>query len=285
MGSLKKIKKEDSLLSTTLADLLSFLDTTKTKKVLPVLGRIVKNKQNNYNDFISSPPQLLEIENSIVRTITYWLNYHIMCDGNEERFYCLMDFIDYSKNNKLVGIDFNEIKTIEQIESIVSEVKIKESAKKVSKKTQIIYDDGEWLFLKPLSFESSLVYGAGTKWCTASRNNPSYFHRYSRDGILVYVINKKTGVKVGIHSSFEGLSFWDVVDNRIDSIQSGIPNNILLSVLPKIIKTPENQCNYHYFHDSDKEQELFLKETIDIAEPLMPQEEMIIENYPQDETI
>ena len=62
--------------------------------------------------------------------------------------------------------------------------------KLLEKEVQKIVEEDEWLVVRPLTVESSLTYGAGTKWCTASRHNKEYFYRYSRNGVLFYVINK-----------------------------------------------------------------------------------------------
>jgi hypothetical protein len=63
-------------------------------------------------------------------------------------------------------------------------------------------------------------------------HNPDYYLKYSRNGILIYCLNKKTGDKVAaykalsIHENRE-TSFWDMSDTRIDSIESGLPNEIM----------------------------------------------------------
>jgi hypothetical protein len=57
--------------------------------------------------------------------------------------------------------------------------------------------------VKPLSYLSSLKYGAGTKWCTASDQIIlTIFTNMPRRGILIYVINKKTGNKVAAYKNY-----------------------------------------------------------------------------------
>lgn len=55
----------------------------------------------------------------------------------------------------------------------------------------VIEETDDYLIISPKTFKGSLKYGFGTKWCTASKNNPSYFAKYCKQGILVYVIYKK----------------------------------------------------------------------------------------------
>jgi hypothetical protein len=55
----------------------------------------------------------------------------------------------------------------------------------------VIEETDDYLILSPKTFKGSLKYGYGTKWCTASKDNPNYFTKYSKEGALVYVIYKK----------------------------------------------------------------------------------------------
>ena len=55
----------------------------------------------------------------------------------------------------------------------------------------VIEETDDYLILSPKTFKGSLKYGYGTKWCTASKDNPNYFTKYSKEGTLVYVIYKK----------------------------------------------------------------------------------------------
>jgi len=97
------------------------------------------------------------------------------------------------------------------------------------KQVKIDYEDLEWLILRPFSFESSCKYGAGTKWCTTSESNPDHFFRYTRKGVLVYVINKKTGDKVGCYKSPDEVAseFYNMEDIRVDSMDTNLPYDIL----------------------------------------------------------
>jgi len=63
------------------------------------------------------------------------------------------------------------------------------SAKKESEK---FYEDDKYLIISPFSHVASCYYGAGTKWCTATRNNDHHFERYMSDGRLIYIIDKKS---------------------------------------------------------------------------------------------
>ena len=55
----------------------------------------------------------------------------------------------------------------------------------------VIYEDDDVLLLEPKTHQGSLRYGSNTKWCTASKNNPSTFNSYVNRGCLAYLIDKK----------------------------------------------------------------------------------------------
>ena len=89
-----------------------------------------------------------------------------------------------------------------------------------------------------MTYESSRAYGAGTKWCTTSKDNPHHFFRYYSRGILIYCINKITGYKVAVFWDVNDESsptFWNVLDNQIDSMMTELPPYILKHIknLPK----------------------------------------------------
>jgi hypothetical protein len=66
----------------------------------------------------------------------------------------------------------------------------KNKQKDAKKNSDKIYEDKNWLVVRPKNWESSCVYGAGTKWCTTSKENSSHFKRETDRNFLIYVINK-----------------------------------------------------------------------------------------------
>lgn len=67
----------------------------------------------------------------------------------------------------------------------------KEKEKNAQKNADKIYEDSNWLVIRTKTHESSCHYGAGTKWCTTTKNSPSHFTRETERNFLIYVINKK----------------------------------------------------------------------------------------------
>jgi hypothetical protein len=66
----------------------------------------------------------------------------------------------------------------------------KEQEKEAKKNVDKIYEDKNWLVVRPKTWGSSCVYGAGTKWCTTSKETDSHFKRETERNFLIYVINK-----------------------------------------------------------------------------------------------
>jgi hypothetical protein len=66
----------------------------------------------------------------------------------------------------------------------------KDKQKDAKKNSDKIYEDKNWLVVRPKTWESSCVYGAGTRWCTTSKENSSHFKRETDRNFLIYVINK-----------------------------------------------------------------------------------------------
>jgi hypothetical protein len=115
--------------------------------------------------------------------------------------------------------------------SQISIAELKLIDKELEKLILKLHEDEEWLIIKPLTYESSKKYGAGTRWCTAADNEDYQFYNYTNRGILIYTINKKTGYKVATFKNVDKehareLSFWDAEDNRVDSLELNLPDEI-----------------------------------------------------------
>ena len=121
------------------------------------------------------------------------------------------------------------------------------SGKKTNPKQEIIFEDDEYLVIKPLNLDSARKYGRGTKWCTSSRD-ANYFYDYSR-GVLIYVIGKGNNPKYGVHFDLENykLSWWDTIDEQVDGLLVEIPKSIKEFIVEYIIE--EKNPNNTYFDD------------------------------------
>lgn len=170
----------------------------------------------------------------IFRVLDYMLN--------DNQVKMLSTFINYDKQNLMNGVDYTSIKSFDDLEKLNSLSEIKKMGNELEKEIIKIYEDKEWLVLRPLTHLSSMKYGSSTKWCTTSENEPSYFSRYSKNGALIYCINKMTGLKVAAHRDYSepSTTFWNMQDSRIDSLDTGLPYSILDIVRSEILKNKTN---------------------------------------------
>ena len=98
--------------------------------------------------------------------------------------------------------------------------------------SQTLYKDDKWYVLWLKTYEASMFYGRGTKWCTASSDSRYYFDSYSKSGMLVCFIHLKTGGKWQSHVDFSGKidetrNAEDYEDNIYDFVNENIVDTVL----------------------------------------------------------
>jgi len=188
---------------------------------------------------------------NIFRVLGDYFGYH--------DFKTIQKFIELNERNLIKENDLSKFKSFEDLELQVSLAELKLIDKDLEKQVIKLYETDEWLVLKPMSFLASRKYGSNTKWCTTQENNPDYYLRYSRRGILIYCINKVTGEKVAafknIDTSYDReTSFWNMIDNRIDSIESGLPVEVMDVIKSEFTKT--TKPNWDLLSDDDRNKQL-----------------------------
>jgi hypothetical protein len=153
-----------------------------------------------------------------------------------------IDFCRYNDENKIKNNDLHSYCSFSEICDEVKIIKDKEEEKLLEKQIIKLLDNDEWLILKPLSFKASIKYGAETKWCTASKNDKTYFNQYTKNGILIYIINKKTNIKSAIHKKLSNkkTTYWDVTDNEVDVFTIGLSTEAFVA----ISKGVDSESNY-----------------------------------------
>ena len=134
----------------------------------------------------------------------------------------------------------------------------KDKEKELRKNTDKIYEDGNWLVVRPKTYEASCHYGAGTRWCTTSKETSNHFVRETDGKFLIYVINKKlnsdhNNYKVAWQIPYtknvdklidpltfdvkmNGLRLWDAQDNDITSLGYDTIGETYLLIVPTKVK-------------------------------------------------
>jgi len=128
----------------------------------------------------------------------------------------------FHKNiSKFTKKDINQYKTWDEFEKAVLPVKEeaerREQDKKAEEGTKKLFETKDWLLVRPLSHESSCKYGAGTKWCTTMKNDKTYFERYTKEDLLLYLINKNTNTKFAFQYDIQNkdLSIYNPPDKDV----------------------------------------------------------------------
>jgi hypothetical protein len=268
-------------------DLLSIFNSTGKSKYVETLLRIVKNKKSNigrleYMNELKTYYQLSEeFLNGLsnLDLVLYCNLLPTLMNGSDAVFF--KKFCELNERGLIEQNDLSTYNNFEQITTQLTLAELKENAKDMEGSIIKLHDDSEWLIVKPLTFAASKKYGAFTKWCTTSKNNPEYFTRYINRGSLIYIINKKTGLKVACFKSLDEsepeFSFWNSVDLRIDSLESGLPNNILDLIVRDIRENPVTNESYLTLEQKIKEKSLlreFIRDEIRYDEPREVRETM-----------
>jgi hypothetical protein len=190
-------------------------------------------------------------------------------------------FKELNEKNLIDQNDVSKYKDFSNIADQVSLAEFRSIGKSLEKQIIRIHEDDTWLMVKPLTWEASKKYGSNTKWCTTSQSEPSYFQRYAGDGVLIYIINKETGLKVAFHyCNEEGMSFWNQIDKRIDSLMTKLPDEIKFIIVDHLEKenmksnlsylTDEEREKYNKLYNAEQQRIRFVDEPMDVAELAPP---------------
>jgi hypothetical protein len=251
MNRLEKLKEQYPDFEVNLFDLFNILDTSKSYKYVPLLCKLFKERLSElavYDEHLKVLNKYgVNRENTSHEKFLIYSYFFDMFGSN--KLDAIETFIDNIENKRVTNSDVTSYKTFKDILKVNSLAEIRKIKKTLEKEVRVEFENEEWIALRPLTFESSLKYGATTTWCTAAKNNKEHFVRYWQSGVLVYFINKINGYKFAgfkdVHTN--DMSFWDVEDNRVDSMNLEI-NDYILPELKKIFSS--KNPNSHYCDDS-----------------------------------
>ena len=265
MSKIEELKKQNP---TLVIDVVAIIDQLFNKsKYTEMAVNLIKNKISNQNNHVD------DILNELTREYGF-KKEDLNLKSNQEiinlfkvisdyfgynNFQVIKKFIELNERKLVSNNDLTSYKTFDELELQVSLASLKLIDKEMEKQIQKLYESNEWLVIKPLSFLASKKYGASTKWCTTQENNPDYYLRYSRRGILIYCINKISGDKVAafknLDTSYEKeTSFWNLIDQRIDSLESGLPYDVMNIIKDEFTNTKKS--NWDILSDEERNKQL-----------------------------
>ena len=271
---IKKLKKENEILNLNLASMLERFDTSKTKKYSQFLVKMLNEKiekwqkeQEEYES-IRKVNEVLDPLERVVPNDSFenMISRFFFCDflfswNSIGRF---VEFTELMEKGVISEKDISKYDSWGMLETQLFEAKNRELFKRSKKEIHKIFEDDNYMIFKPLTYASSCSYGYQTKWCTAMVNDPGYFYNHSR-GILIYLIDKKENKKFAFYKHFpqryeisddhEQYAFktYNQEDKQIDTIQTGLPMNILQIILMECdLKSPTTIPNYKLFSEDEK---------------------------------
>jgi len=191
----------------------------------------------NINKIISSVPQ----------KYLDWVGKHMDGVNFEDNLSkvseALNKFVKISSNLPIT--DLYQYKNVGQLLSALAEYEGRQ--RRVVKKVEggnVVYDDGRFFVVNPLTHSSSCYYGKGTKWCTTA-DSDHQFNRYNQDGKLFYILDRSAPsdnkyYKVALLQKFDGdRTYYDALDATTNSgwIFGTNKLNEILNSVDEYIKT------------------------------------------------
>lgn len=263
MTKVESLLNQNKYLKLSLIDVIKLIDPSDKSKYVELIYKL------GPKDRLIRKEESSEIRSILIK------HYHIsekkLSEYNDyecamiyfliERFYNQSDLgmmkklHELSTDNLIDNFDISKISSYQDIANYITLAEIKKMDKESEKMTKVLLRNENWLILRPLSHKASLKYGASTKWCTASENDPHYFMKYAKRGILIYIINMKTGNKTAFFQTTNNdedkeTSFWNVVDQRVDSIETDLTQEVF-NVIRQEMK--EKKSNWDLLNKSQKE--------------------------------
>ena len=247
MSRIDELKKQHPNYALSIIDIYKMISPNQSSKYIEMLIKLDKNREFNEPDVYRR--QIIEcmvgwgidynyLETFDLETLNmFFINVNNLV-GDTGKIRSFTKFASLNERKLIENNDVTSYSSWGDIEQAISLAEIKLIDKETAKQIKKIYEDNEWLSLRPLSLEASMKYGANTKWCTTTESG-QYYARYSARGILIYNINKKTGYKVAcfknLDQAFDNeFSWWDVTDKRIEVLDSEAPAAVLEAIRNEI---------------------------------------------------
>ena len=270
---MSKIRELKSNTNNTLnfIDVLELFSPDKKSKYTETLLRLM-NRTKNYNDHVDDMKRDILSKFDFIKMedldkfgpLQTMLMYNFVNSFfNEEDLKNFRRFAEYNERGLITQNDLTKYKSLEDIIQQLNIAELKVESKGLENEIVKVFEDDEWLLVRPLTYLASKKYGSNTKWCTTQSDNPEYFLKYTKKGVLIYCINKVTGYKVASFYSLEKndpeFSFWNQKDAKIDSLDSELTDE-LRKIIQTVSKASDAKTNRFLLSDDQRiKEENFLK--------------------------
>lgn len=211
MSKIETIKRQNPDLNVNLIDFIAQADPSETNKYLAFLIKMLKENSSNSNLHIL---QHIFGENNLIE---------------------LKKFEEHCRADRIKNKDIGLYTSFKQISDEVKEADEIFKVKQAEKQIKVLFKDDNWLMLIPLSFESSKIYGANTKWCTTTK---VHWSRYIDKYKLIYIINKSKNEKwaISVKKDLSEIQGWLSNDDEVSPLSIPIPSNLYQIIHEEIQK-------------------------------------------------
>ena len=252
MEKLKYIILEQLINEGRLEDMIKKYENTLRADLVRELSASDPSGNNKYLDWMCLQRVDYTSESIIKMVECFHENLNRLSEKNVNAIYS--DVWHQSTNTKIKKApkDINSYPTPEDIEVMCKY--FEENAPRTASRVKI-YEDDRWLVVSPLTHKASCEYGAFSSWCV-STSNVDYYDRYTRDGILIFFIDKtgtslekkdanvyKFAVNIKTHAQdLEEWEWYSMSDARIDAhlMMNLVPKNLLEAASKYSIEVLEN---------------------------------------------
>jgi hypothetical protein len=117
--------------------------------------------------------------------------------------------------------DLYSYASLDELKSYLKDHKLKKRVIETHEDSTVVFEDDRFKVVVPHSHNASCYYGAGTKWCTATKHSDNQFISYDRQGKLFYILDKTLPTsnphyKIALNKTYNGSSsYYDAPDNSI----------------------------------------------------------------------
>jgi hypothetical protein len=166
MSKLDDLRKQNPLWDISIFDLIKKSDPSDSNRYVSFLFKLLKNSVPTPEDFVQRATGISDEE------LQKFHQWHT--EGLIEK----KDILTYKTLN-----DFKEQMTLAE-----EKVRIREAERQVTK----LFEDDQWLLMRPESYDAARIYGANTRWCITQKR---YWEDYQKYFYFIYIIDKKGNQK------------------------------------------------------------------------------------------
>jgi len=259
---IKKLKTENDFLNLTIADMLAKFDISKTKKYTQFLANRLKDElrlhisEQKVKDGSDEDINKITVDSLLTNSPSDILTRAFITNIIFERkIQGFIDFCGLMERGLIEERDISKYDSWEMMDVQMYMALNRDKFNKAKKEILILHKDERFLIFKPLTHMASVSYGYRTKWCTAMAHEKEYFYNHSKEGVLIYVIDKQQDKKFALYRNIHEESYndrsicsiWNETDHRIDSFQMDIPQEILKMLFNFMLC--ENPNSYYFNED------------------------------------